>query len=210
VLELAGVAEGVRIDVDHFDATDLLVNVFVVLVFELLTAEVLAAAAEKIVAHDVHGSHLPSLGEFLHGVPWGALVLGTLVYEMAVTVGLLFLVVPGVILTVWGVVTGPVIVAEGCPALRAPWRSRELVRGSFWPVLVLAAGAIVVTETVSAAIEVALDSWPHEWALIAAEYFVHVFTTPLLGMGTAVLYYALVAREPARTRNEPAEAGPSS
>ena len=54
-----------------------------------------------------------------------------------------------------------------------------------------------------------LDALPHDWALITGEYFVHVVTTPALGMGTAVLYYALLDRERSRTRDEPAEAGSS-
>ncbi len=54
-----------------------------------------------------------------------------------------------------------------------------------------------------------LDTLPHDWALITGEYFVHILTAPLLGMGTAVLYYALLERERARARNEPAGAGSS-
>ena len=44
------------------------------------------------------------------------------------------------------------------------------------------------------------------------EYFVHVLTSPLFGMATAVLYYALVdaERARARTRTNPPEAGSSS
>ena len=124
-------------------------------------------------------------------------------------VGLLFFVVPGVLLLAWGVVTGPVIVAEDCPAVRAPGRSRQLVRGSFRPVLVLVLVGLVVTEVVAGVVATLLDTLPHDWVFITGEYCVHVLATPLLGMGTAVLYYALLDRERARARNEPAGAGPS-
>ena len=131
-------------------------------------------------------------------------------------IGLLLFVVPGVLMFVWGVVSGPVIVAEGCSPIRAPWRSRELVRGSFRTVLLVAFLGFVLTEAIAGAVAAALDVLPHDWALITGEYFVHVVTTPVLGMGTAVLYYALLDRErgagrvtspPKRARRDPGGAG---
>ena len=209
LLELVGVVHDLRIDTDHFDVREVLVGLAVVLVFELLTTEVLAAASEKMVGNDLHGTYLPTFGEFLRTVPWVALLLGALIYELGVAIGLLLFVVPGVLMFAWGVVSGPVIVAEGCSATRAPWRSRELVRGSFRTVLLLALLGFVFTEVIAGAVAVALDALPHDWALITGEYFVHLVTTPVLGMGTAVLYYALLDRERARTRDEPAAAGSS-
>ena len=173
VLELATAVHGIRVDSDHFDAGELVVGLVVVFAFELLTTELLAAASEKLVANDVHGERLPTLAGFLRTVPWAALLLGALVYEAGVALGLVLFVVPGVLLFVWGVVSGPVIMAEGCPPLRAPGRSRELVRGSFRPVLVLALLWFVFTEVISGAVAAALDALPHDWALITGEYLVH-------------------------------------
>jgi uncharacterized membrane protein YhaH (DUF805 family) len=209
VLELTGLAHGIEIDTDHFRPADVVVNVVIVLVFELLVAEVLAAASEKIVADDLHGVGLPSYREFLAGVPWVSLVTGTLIYEIGVGVGLLFFVIPGLVVAVWGVVTGPVIVAEGCRALRAPGRSRELVRGSFLPVALFVFLAFVLSEMISNLAGALLDLFSQTWAEPTGEYFVHVITSPLFGMATAVLYYALLARERADAQHEPAEAGSS-
>lgn len=210
-LELTGLAHGIEIDTDRFQPGDILVNVVIVLVFELLVTELLAAASEKIVADDLHGTGLPSAREFLATVPWVALLTGTLVYEIGVGVGLIFFVIPGFVVAVWGVVTGPVIVAEGSRALRAPGRSRDLVRGSFWPVAGFVLLAFVLSELISTGAGALLDLLPQTWAEPTGEYVVHVITTPLFGMATAVLYYALVARERAIARgaDEPAEAGPS-
>ncbi len=213
VLELTGVAHGIQIDTDHFHLGDVAVNVLVVLVFELLVAEVLAAASEKIVASDLHGAAPPRPREFLRTVPWISLVGATIVYEVGVGVGLLFFVLPGFVLAVWGVVTGPVVVAEGVRAFHAPRRSRQLVRGSFRPVAIFVFAAFVLSEAISSAAGALLELLPHTWAEPTGEYVVHVVTSPLFGMATAVLYYALVERERrgqlARTRDEPAEAGPS-
>jgi hypothetical protein len=210
LLELSGVAHGIDIDTDHFDLPDILLNVLIVLVFELLATEVLAAASEKIVADDLHGAGLPTRREFFAAVPWVTLVLGTFVYEVLVTVGLVLFVFPGLVAAVWGVVTGPVIVAEGTSALGAPRRSRQLVRGSFWSVAVLVLIGAVASEIISTTAGELLSGLPHRWFEPTGEYVVHVLTTPLFGMVTAVLYYALVARERVVTRNEPAGAGSSS
>jgi hypothetical protein len=209
VLELTGVAHGIEIDVDHFRPGDVVLNVAIVLIFELLVTELLAAASEKIVANDLHGTELPSPREFLRTVPWVSLVTGTLVYEIGVGVGLLFFVIPGYVIAVWGVVTGPVIVAEGRRALHAPARSRQLVRGSFRSVALFVLLAFVVNQALSTGAGALLELLPHSWAEPTGEYVVHVLTTPLFGMATAVLYYALVERERTRDADEPAEAGPS-
>lgn len=213
VLELSGVSHGVDIDTDHLRVTDVAVNIVIVLVFELLVAELLAAASEKIVASDLHGAELPRPRQFLRTVPWVSLVGATIVYEIGVGIGLLFFVIPGFVVAVWGVVTGPVVVAEGVRAFKAPLRSRELVRGSFRPVAVFVLLAFVVSEVISSTTGALLELLPHSWVEPTGEYVVHVLTSPLFGMATAVLYYALVERERetkrAATRDEPAEAGPS-
>ena len=210
ILELVGVAHGIDISTDRFDGIDLALNVLILLVFELLAAELLAAASEKIVASDIRGVALPSRREFLAGVPWTSLVLGTLVYEVGVFIGLAFFVVPGVVFAIWGVVTGPVIVAEGTGPLRAPGRSRALVRGSFRPVAGFVVLAFVVSQILYVATSELFDLLPSDWVEPTGEYVVHVVTSPLFGMATAVLYYALLTRQQAPTRNEPAEAGSSS
>jgi len=143
-------------------------------------------------------------------VPWISLLTAMIIYEIGVAVGLLFFVIPGFVVAAWGVVTGPVVVAEGTRALQAPMRSRELVRGSFRPVALFVFLAFVVGEAISTTAGALLDLLPQTWAEPTGEYVVHVLTSPLFGMATAVLYYALVERERARTRDEPAEAGPSS
>jgi hypothetical protein len=210
VLELTGVAHGIAIDTDNFQLADIAINVVIVLVFELLVAELLAAASEKVVASDLHGDDLLSPRQFLRTVPWISLVMATLVYELGVGIGLAFFVIPGFVMATYGVVTGPVVVAEGARALKAPGRSRQLVRGSFRPVAIFVFLAFVVSETISNLAGALLDLLPHAWAEPTGEYVVHVLTSPLFGMATAVLYYALVARERATTRTSPPEAGPSS
>jgi hypothetical protein len=117
ILELTGVAHGVEIDTDHLRLGDIALNLVIVLVFELLVAELLAAASEKIVGSDLHGDELPTPRVFLRTVPWLSLVTAMIVYEIGVAVGLLFFVIPGFVVAASGVVTGPVVVAEDTGAL---------------------------------------------------------------------------------------------
>jgi hypothetical protein len=209
VLEVTGVAHGVEIDVEQFHPGDVVVNIVIVIVLELLVAELLAAAAEKIVSSELRHTELQSGRKFLTTVPWLSLVLATLVYETGVAIGTLFFVIPGYVIATWGVVTGPVVVAEHSRAVRAPGRSRDLVRGSFRPVAIFVFIVFVVGEAITLAAGTLLELLPRGWPEPVGEYLVRVATSPLFGMATAVLYYALVAREQARKRDEPAEAGPS-
>jgi hypothetical protein len=60
---------------------------------------------------------------------------------IAIFVGLLLLVVPGLVLLTWWFVLSPVVVLEGQGVLPAFGRSRALVRGHGWPVF----GVAIVT-----------------------------------------------------------------
>jgi uncharacterized membrane protein len=202
----------IHIDTDHVDVFELLGSTVLVLVFELLTAEVLAAAAEGMVATEVRDRPLPTVREFLRELPWISLVVATVIYELSVAIGVLLFVIPGVFVLVVGSLYGPVVVVEHCSAWRAGHRSRELVRGSFWPVAALVLLALAVTQVVSALTGWVFDDLPHRWSHVLGAYVVEVLLSPLLGVGVAVLYYALLGRERERAGREtgPAEAGPGT
>jgi hypothetical protein len=214
LLELAGYHFAVKITSGKFDPATAVVNLFVILVFEIGSAEVEAVAAEKMVGNNLHGHRMPSFREFLAEVPWTTLVLATLAYEVLAVVGVLLLVVPGILVVVYLTLYGPAIVVERLGVRAAFRRSAQLVRGHFWRVFALAALVLVVGEGTGALVEWLLrdaDRWVH----VLAFYVVDVLLTPLQGVGIAVTYFALVALE--RTRDartldatRPAEAGPES
>ncbi len=52
------------------------------LVVELLTTELLAAASEKVVGDDLHGTLLPTFGEFLRTGPWVGMGTAVLYYAL--------------------------------------------------------------------------------------------------------------------------------
>jgi hypothetical protein len=75
-------------------------------------------------------------------------VVGVLA-AVAIFVGLLLLVVPGLVLLTWWFVLSPVVVLEGQGVLPAFGRSRGLVRGHGWPVFGVAIVTLLVELVVS-------------------------------------------------------------
>jgi hypothetical protein len=210
VLEIAGYHFVVQLTTDKFDVATALVNVFVILVFEIGSAEVEAVAAEKMVGADLRGQRAPGLRRFVHDVPWGRLILATLLFEVLVAVGFLLLVVPGVLVLVYCTLYGPAIVVEDLGVRAGIRRSVQLVRGNLWPMLALTAFVVVVGEGTAALFDVLLNGTDH-WAHVLGFYAVDVLLTPLQGVGIAVAYFALVAVERARaTAALPDSTGPDA
>lgn len=120
------------------------------------------------------------------------LLLASLVYSVCFAVGLALLVVPGVIVLVYWSVVVPVVVVEGCGMRTAFARSYRIVRGSFWPVLVVL-GVILVG---SALLETGFDNllfWMPEFsASWVGHLVVSVLTAPYAAHALAVIYFRLV------------------
>ncbi len=218
LLELAGLEPAVILDTDRLDLPAIFGSALVVLVFGVLTAEVLAAAAERMVATEVRRAPLPTVRRFFRELPWISLVVATVTYEVMVAIGFLLFVIPGYFVLVTGSLYGPVVVVERGSPFRAVRRSRALVRGSFWRVAFLVTLGLVGSEAVSALARIAFSELPDRWSHVLGSYGVEVLLAPLLGVGVAVLYYALLERERARERGAnaaaratgPAEAGPGT
>lgn len=209
LLELGGYHFAVKITSGKFDPATALVNLFVILVFEIGSAEVEAVAAEKMVGTDLHGHRMPTFREFMAEVPWTTLVLATLAYEVLAVVGLLLLIVPGILVVVFLTLYGPAIVVEKVGVRAAFVRSAQLVRGHFWRVFALAGIVLLVGEGTGALVEWLLRD-VERWVHVLAFYAVDVLLTPLQGVGIAVTYFALVALERARHAREPDATGPAA
>jgi hypothetical protein len=119
--------------------------------------------------------------------------------------GLVLLIVPGVyLLTVWAVVA-PVIVVERRKVFDALGRSRQLVRGSGWPVL----GAVMVGFLIAAVATLGLSALAA--AIFDGEIVALVFTVlaqtiaaPVAALIAAVLYFRLVEIQRQHSATAPA------
>jgi hypothetical protein len=132
------------------------------------------------------------------GLMSGALpVLGSLIgvgilSALGIALGFVLLIVPGLFLiTIWAVVA-PVVVVERTGAIGAFGRSRELVRGSGWPVFgaVVVAGLIVaVGGLILGSIAVGISNGPFLRIVFGA--IASTFTAPVTALVAAVLYFRL-------------------
>ena len=141
----------------------------------------------------------------------GPLLVAGIVAGIAIGIGLLLLIVPGLyLLTIWAVLA-PVIVIERKDALSSFGRSRELVKGYGWQVfaviLVLFVLQFVVTAVIQALASSIADSVV---GYSVADLLVRLLVAPLSAIAAAVLFFELKA-----LRGEPvlatgAEAAPAA
>ena len=133
----------------------------------------------------------------------GPLIVAGILAGLAVGVGLLLLIVPGLfLLTIWSVLA-PVIVIERKDALRAFGRSSQLVKGHGWQVftviLILFVVQFVITAVMQALAESIADSVV---GYSVGDLILRLLVAPLSALAAAVLYFELTALhgEPATTR----------
>jgi hypothetical protein len=133
-------------------------------------------------------------------------VLGaSILAGIAIAIGLLLFIVPGLFLmTIWVVII-PIIVLERSGALDAFGRSRALVRGHGWNVFGVIVVTILLLIAVSIVIALVLAPLPDEAANVIGQLISGAFFGPFVGIAWTLLYFRL--RE-ARERAAPAVAGP--
>lgn len=113
-----------------------------------------------------------------------------------VAIGLVLLIVPGLyLLTIWAV-TAPVLVIERHGVFASLGRSRQLVRGSGWPVF----GAVVIAILISVLVAVPLAQLAEAIAdgpilRIVFSVLALTVTAPIQALVASVLYFRLLAIE---------------
>jgi hypothetical protein len=122
---------------------------------------------------------------------WPLILVGVL-SGIAIAVGFFALLVPGLILvTIWAVIA-PVIVIEQAGVMESFGRSRELVRGSGWPVF----GVVVVSYLITAAGALVFGGIANGIAggvplRIVFGALASTITAPIPALAAAILYYRL-------------------
>jgi hypothetical protein len=97
-----------------------------------LLGEIFFSGAIAISLTYPHGEGPPPLREIARRIKYGRLILVDVLFVFVVALGLLFGVLPGLILFVFLGLAGPAIELEERSAIGAMRRSVELVRGHFW------------------------------------------------------------------------------
>jgi len=137
----------------------------------------------------------------------GSLILVGIVAGLGILIGFVLVIIPGLILlTIWSV-AAPVVVLERPPGLGALSRSRELVKGSGWPVFGVIFVLSVAVSIVSGLIEFGADSAGTAVGIVV-RVIIGVLTAPLAALAASVLYFELLRLSGAAA--PPVAAPPSS
>ena len=126
-----------------------------------------------------------------------AIIVAGLLAGIAIVIGLILLIVPGLfLLTIWCLIV-PAIVLEGKSAGESFSRSRELVRGHGWSVfgvIVITFVAIILANIV---VSLALIWLPEEVRGFFQSLVANTLVGPFFAVALTLTYYALVRPEPA-------------
>jgi len=122
----------------------------------------------------------------------GPLIVAGILAGIAIGIGLLLLIVPGLfLLTIWAVLA-PVIVIERKDAMSSFGRSRELVRGNGWQVFGVIVVLFLLQFVVTAVIQALANSVSDTVVGFSlADLIVRLLVAPLSALAAAVLYFEL-------------------
>jgi hypothetical protein len=139
------------------------------------------------------GESAPTASEIATNLPWGGLVLASVLWFVAVLGGLLLFVVPGLVALVLFSLAGPVLVREELSAVAAMRRSAALVRTR--------PGLVVLTAVLPFVGELYLDDlaaliFGHSLAVeLVVEVLASLFLASFVGLLEVVTTHALIAAE---------------
>ena len=127
----------------------------------------------------------------------GPIATASTLAVVAVTLGLFFFIIPGLILMTWWIVIVPVIVLEKAGARRSFGRSRSLVSGYEWSVLGVIVVTILILIGVSVVLEILLFPLTDWLQAFASDVVTGSLTAPFAALAWTLLYYRLrEAHEP--------------
>jgi hypothetical protein len=123
------------------------------------------------------------------------LFLVGLLAGIAIAIGFILLIVPGLILlTIWAVLA-PVVVVERAGVLEAFGRSRQLVKGHGWQVFGVIVILFLITVAASAIVQAIFVGIADSFVgYFLADLIVRVLVSPLSAIAAAVMYFELKAR----------------
>jgi hypothetical protein len=117
--------------------------------FTSLLGEVFYSGAVALMTARGDRDREPSLGGVARSLSYRRLIAVDLLFGIAVAIGLVLLVVPGVVLFTWFALAGPLVELDRVGVREAFARSRRLVRGSFLPVLTVLGPIALASEALA-------------------------------------------------------------
>ena len=164
---------------------------------ELIAAFLLQAALVKAVQDVRDGRVDMSISETVSAAtPYlGSVVLASLLAGIAIAIGLLLVIVPGLyLMTIWAVIV-PVIVIEGSGALASFGRSQQLVRGRGWHVFATLVLVYVILLVVNLVLGLVFSPLPHVLGSGLSSIISGTLIAPFLALVVTLVYYRLSGDE---------------
>lgn len=139
-----------------------------------------------------------------------AIIAAGIIAGLAIAIGLILLIVPGLFLmTIWSMIV-PVIVLEGKSAGDSFGRSREIVRGNGWNVFGVIVLTILVVIAVAIVVSIATFWLPDDVQPFVQNVIQNTLAYPFLALALTLMYFTLArpvaAAEPAPPPPPPATA----
>jgi len=160
----------------------------------VVAAFVLQATLVKAV-QDVRDGHADlSIGQTVNkALPFIASVAGaSILAGVAITIGLLLLIAPGLFLiTIWAVIV-PVIIIERSGALASFGRSRQLVRGHGWHVFGTLVLVYIIMLVANIVLGIIFSALPHVLGEGLSSVISGTLISPFLAIVVTLVYYRLV------------------
>ena len=160
----------------------------------IIAAFVLQATLVKAV-QDIRDGHADlSIGQTVsEAMPFiGSVAVASILAGVAITIGLILLIVPGLFLiTIWAVIV-PVIIIERSGALASFGRSRQLVRGRGWHVFGTLVLVYIIMLVVNIVLGVIFSALPHVWGDGLSSVISGTLISPFLALVVTLVYYRLV------------------
>jgi hypothetical protein len=162
----------------------------------------------NLVADVQDGRRDHSLGELFKSV--GPVVLPliglAIIAGIAIAIGFVLIIIPGLILLTWWAVAPPAMVIERAGVFGSLGRSRELVRGNGWNVF----GTILLVLLINIAVNIVaaiIGSGLGDAGRGLVDWIAATLTAPIVALTSSVLYFALVGGA-APAQREGFEGGP--
>lgn len=174
-------------------ATGSLILVLIGVVISVIARFLYVGYVVKLVQDVRDGRRDSSMSElFSAAMPYiGTLFLFSILAGLAIGLGLLLLIVPGLILiTIWSV-AAPSIVVENRGVIEAFGRSRELVRGEGWSVFAVILLTLIGVWIISAVLGAIGNSIGDDAGRVIFSTIAEVLLAPIFGLVSSILFFDL-------------------
>jgi hypothetical protein len=176
-----------------------LVGVFLGWIVQLFSTFLLQATLVKAVQDVRDGRADLSLSETVSAA-WPYILpvaVASILAGIAITVGFILIVVPGLILiTIWAVII-PVIVLERSGAIASFGRSQQLVRGIGWPVFGTLVMLFIIEIFVSFVLGIIFGGLPTVVGHLLSTVIAGTLVAPFIALTVTLIYYRLSAAQAA-------------